>query len=147
MSVRARVIATEGNILTLRTIQESGCDGCKQCAKGQEEMELQAVSDVSYPVGSWVEVDIGAAELNAISLLVYGVPLLIMLLGIFIGNVILKRELLGFLIGFLGVVLYFLWLKARQKDINKNNRFSARVLGSVDPEAIQIQCKKPKEVR
>lgn len=88
MSEFGTVIAFKGKLAQVEIPRSERCRGCHACTplNGKDSMTLFAINDCGAHIGDQVEIQIReSGELSA-SLLLYGAPLAVFLLGILIFN-------------------------------------------------------------
>lgn len=118
---RARVLSVHDDQVWVETERQSTCGACaanKGCGTavlgkvfGARQMRVQARSQIPLQVGD--EIIIGVEE-NALvkgSFAVYVVPLLMMFLGALCGKWVANSEHISVLMGLLGLLVGFAWLR------------------------------------
>lgn len=90
MTERAQVVAVDKGWVTLSTTLKSGCQSCQQvshCGAGilskiqqQRRREFVVFSTQSVQPGEWVDLRIPDAVITKFSLLVFGLPLILLML-------------------------------------------------------------------
>jgi sigma-E factor negative regulatory protein RseC len=146
---RAQVLSVDNDQVWVETERQSSCGACavhKGCGTavlgkvfGARRMRVQARSQIPLQIGD--EVIIGVEE-NALvkgSLAVYVVPLLMMFLGALCGNWLSSSEHVSVIMGILGLLVGFLWLRL----------FGARIRDDIhfQPVVLRLFQTKPASVR
>ena len=152
MAVKAKVIDHKKDYLLVETIAGATREGCTSCGKGRGNMRIFAQSDVEYEKGALVDIDIPSGSLNLASFYIYGLPLLLIIAGIALGvfgfsktSLAPHAELLGFLVGVVIGVIYYVIIFRRQYSIAKDGKFMAKVVGRSTPNTCQLELKHHQE--
>lgn len=139
----AQVIAVEGEFVWVETQRQSTCGGCaaKQAcgtatlAKilGQKRTRIRALNHNGAQVGDQVIVGVDESALVRGSLAVYAVPLLGLLVGAIIGNLLtqhwsLPGEALTLMLGGSGLWAGLGWLKRFTRRIHNDPRYQPVVM-------------------
>lgn len=81
------VIETSGTAAKVRFLRSSQCAHCGAClTAGEGEMEVELENPLGAKVGDRVRVSLAPKRLVQASLLAYAVPLLLLLLGVWVGS-------------------------------------------------------------
>jgi sigma-E factor negative regulatory protein RseC len=153
---RAQVLSiSDDNQVWVETERQSTCGACaanKGCGTavlgkvfGARQMRVQARSQIPLQVGD--EVIIGVAEDALVkgSLAVYVVPLLMMFMGALSGKWLSGSEHMSVLMGLLGLLVGFAWLRIFGLRIRGNVHFQPVVVrlyqskGAVSEQQITLQ--------
>ena len=86
--VQAKIVRREHDLFRVETIAGTMCEGCTSCSKGRGGLEVLAKADRNYHPGDMVEIDMPSADLNAAAFWVYGLPLIIIIAGIYLGTLL-----------------------------------------------------------
>lgn len=134
--VQAKVIQKERDLFRVETVAGNLCEGCTSCSKGRGGFQVLAKADREYRPGDLVDIDMPSADLNAAAFWVYGLPLIIIIAGIYLGTMLAQTmgyvnssEIIGVISGLVLGALYYLIIKNRQDDMNKTGRFTASIVG------------------
>lgn len=112
----------------VKVIREEACAHCKVCTTGINEGKeclIEAVNQCGAAVGDVVDIDIQANYFLQATMIMYGIPLIAMLLGIGISLIITKKlglpnaETISAIIGIIFTGVVYLWINKREKK-NKN---------------------------
>lgn len=146
---KAIVIGIEGNTVWVETQRKAVCDTCavnKGCGTallskilGNKRSRLQALSNnLSFSVGDEVIIGLQERALVRGSMLVYGLPLLLMLLAALLAEVAAKHwlgatstELLTIVVGGAGLFAGLLYLHRYSRRIAHDPRYQPVVLRAV----------------
>lgn len=87
MAEVGRVIAVEGDLVKLVLKRKEACGKCRACSAGlnEKEMEMKAKNLCGAKVGDRVEVFIEQTNFMKAVLIMYGVPFIFFMIGIFGG--------------------------------------------------------------
>lgn len=152
MAIKARVIGQEKGLFKVETISSAGCEGCTSCSKGRAGLQVLAKADRDYAKGSLVDIDMPSADLNAAAFWVYGLPLIIIIAGIFLGTSLASRlgftgaaEGIGVVTGLILGAIYYVVIRRKQSLMNKDGRFTASILGYSTEGVCTVELKKSME--
>ncbi|HHT20838.1 MAG TPA: SoxR reducing system RseC family protein [Tissierellia bacterium] len=144
--VQARIIRQEKDLFRVETVAGNLCEGCTSCSKGRGGLEVLAKADRDYRPGELVDIDMPSADLNAAAFWVYGLPLIIILAGIYLGTLLAPviglgnwSEVVGVTLGIALGAVYYLVMKTRQGDMNKTGRFTATIVGPASSNLCQLE--------
>lgn len=85
--MRAQVMEKHGNLLSVRMVRQEACGNCHACFAGRqkEEMTLEAENRCGAQVGDWVELTLAEHAFFSAVVLVYLIPLVAFMAGLFLG--------------------------------------------------------------
>lgn len=138
----AQVIATEGEDAWVETSRRSSCGSCeaKGCGTGalsqvlgRRSQRLRVKNPIDAVAGDSVVLGIAESALIKGSLAVYMVPLLALLAGGLLGEVMapqlaLPKEGMSILFALMALALSFLWLRRFNRRAANDTRFNAVIL-------------------
>lgn len=137
---RAQVLSVHDDQIWVQTERQSTCGACaanKGCGTavlgkvfGARQMRVQVRSQIPIPLQAGDEVIIGVEE-NALvkgSLAVYIVPLLMMFTGALVGQWVTGSEHMSVLMGLIGLLAGFAWLRVFGLRIRENVHFQPTVV-------------------
>jgi len=121
------VISVVGDIAHVSVIRPSECgDKCSSCSGScnVQSMVVQVSNTLSAHVGDRVELSMQSAQLVKLSFLLYTVPLLCFVLGVFIGYAQaeangLSGDFIGLGAGFLSMILSYIGVNTIMKRMTK----------------------------
>lgn len=121
------VIAVKGNTADIRIQRESACGGnCASCASSCAKNAVVAAENKAGAVqGDRVELEMPSSRVLSTAALVYVMPLIMLIAGVFAGNMIFKSEALGILCGFLCMAAAYAALIAFSK--RNRSKYALRV--------------------
>lgn len=118
------IIAVSGKTATIQLLQGDKCEGCNVCsAFGENKMHVDALNNIGAKVGDLVEVDVEPKEVLKSSMIVFIFPLLMMIVGYFVGGKIAPHhgEGAGILGSISGLILAFLLIKVTDRRRNADD--------------------------
>ncbi len=120
------VVSVEGNIANIAVNRNEGCDECHakivcKPASGKENI-INAIDTLGVKPGMKVRFEIKGGALLGASFNLYLIPLILLMVGIFLGmslfSVYKGKELYSFIFGIVLIIIYFLL----QYGKNRKNR-------------------------
>ncbi|MDI6793830.1 MAG: SoxR reducing system RseC family protein [bacterium] len=123
MQEQGRIIKVEGNQARVTLEPKEACRSCKLCQAGRQgEMIIQVENSIGARVGDQVKLEIEVEEVLRSAFLLYGLPLLGLLIGFLGGGVVIGSEpgIIGG--GLTGLGLTFLGLHIYDKRLKKLGR-------------------------
>ncbi|MFH1541385.1 MAG: SoxR reducing system RseC family protein [Elusimicrobiota bacterium] len=107
----ATVVSILNNKLTLSFSRQKICKKCGICQKSKDnQMYLEIENSIDAKVGNTVLLKIKPSNLK-ISFIIYGLPILFFIVGIFIGIFLFRKDLYGFFTGVLFLIFSILLVK------------------------------------
>lgn len=120
------VVAIDGETARLRFERGKMCAHCGAClAIGAREMEMSLPNTLGAVVGDQVSVQLLGKQVAGASLIAYGIPLLLLLLGIWLGS--RHSDLAAILCGIGGCLLSFIVLKMIDRRLKRRNALQPRM--------------------
>lgn len=125
MTETGKVIKVEKDFVTVRFQRKTECENCKMCIFSQDMtyLDIKMKNTVNAQIDDIVKVSTKGKTVLISSLIVYIVPLLFTLLGLFLGYIILGENLaivfaMVFLaLGFLSIAIIDKLLKRKNKNV------------------------------
>ncbi len=133
---KGKVVTIDGEKVKVVFSRGAGCGSCKACSEGQNknEMEIVAYNDCNAKIGDTVKVSIETEFLLKATGIMYGIPLITMMCGFLLGNLV--SPLVSFITGILFLfITYFIIKKSEHKFQNRN--FTAKAVEVVDLADVQ----------
>lgn len=115
----------------VKVIREEACAHCKMCTTGineGKECVIEAVNRCDAKVGDIVEIDVQNSYFLRATAIMYGIPLVALILGIGISLGVLQSvgvknaELISALIGLVFTGIVYMTINKREKN-NKNTKY------------------------
>lgn len=143
---KATVIAVESDGLWVETLRQSACSQCaaqKGCGqrvlansitKNMSHIKVYFNEDQSrnWVLGDQVEIGISEDSLVTATLVVYMVPLILMVLGAYLGSMLGASDAFSVSGAILGLLLGALWSRWHSFRHKSNCRYHAMVLGPIN---------------
>lgn len=131
MNELGNVVALDGSYAIVNIKRNSACGSCKACELGTSnkgEININIENTLGAQVGDQVKVQMETPDILKAAFLVYMIPLLALLAGVtityLIGNAIGRtNELLMILIGFAAMGGSLLYVRKKDKQLKKTNKF------------------------
>ena len=103
MGEMGKVIGVKDDLVVVSIKAHKACEGCKVCKKGEDgDMQATVKNVCGAAIGDFVEVSLKDGALSRAVFLAYGMPLVFMLLGFFVGYMLLG-ELFAFALGIVAI--------------------------------------------
>lgn len=115
-----------GDKAVVSLMRHSACGDCGACQMGAENMQrsVEALNPLGAKVGDKVTMEMADETVLQAAFIVYIIPLLILIVGMFITvyalnyfNISEYVELYGFLVGLIGMAISFLIIRRREKKL------------------------------
>ena len=129
MRERGRVIETRGNMAKVEIFRRDECSRCKVCGFGsRDKIIADAVNTIGAKACDDVELELEGSQVVRAAVIVYLIPLVFLLVGLYLGTVFasfidrqdlasLTAAIFGF--GFLGLSYVGVAAYSRRPDISK----------------------------
>lgn len=138
MAEKGQVVEVNDDMLVVRMTRTEACAHCRACLKGlsEQEMIINAVNNCDAKVGDWVDIELYDNGFLTAVLVLYGIPMVALMVGIFIGYFLAPlmgagniREPLSFAVGVVFTLLSYLWIKKNQSrwDTKKYKPVAIRI--------------------
>ena len=132
------VISQKGDFLDVSLIKSEACAKCRACMAGmsKQEMRLVARNLCGAKIGDRVRIELDDGAFLVSSLVMYGFPLIMLLLGIFAGFLLsrvfvyIDPEILSVLCGISLLSLSFVLIKKNEKRFRKP-KYQPKAVGIV----------------
>lgn len=133
-----KVIKIVDGIAEVQFKRKSSCDKCKVCSlEDGGTVSIKLKNDIGAKVGDTVEVGISDRRLTQSNLIVFGIPLLVLLIGMIFAIAFELNELYSILTGAGSLVFGFVIVFVIDKIIAKNKSFSPKILKILESEKEQ----------
>ncbi|NLP47204.1 MAG: SoxR reducing system RseC family protein [Epulopiscium sp.] len=128
MREKGMVIKQEQGMVLIQLIRHEACQNCGACSMGaqDQEMIITAENHCQAKVGDWVYLDLEQSNFFKAVGIMYGLPLISLLLGLllgyglatWIGQTTLK-EPLALLFALMMMAITFLWIRSKESKWSK----------------------------
>ncbi len=131
MAQKGTVESIKDQNVYVKVIREEACAHCKMCTTGLNEGKecvIEAVNQCGASIGDEVEIDVQNNYFLRATAIMYGIPLIALMIGIGISSAILKAkgiqgaELISAFIGLAFTGIAYLMINKREKG-NKNTQY------------------------
>ena len=126
MRENGKVVSTMSDRAEVEVAAKGECEHCSAHGfcnwTGTNVRKVLAVNKVGAGVGDGVELEIGAGTGARTNLLVFGIPVLMMLAGVLIGGLVLRKDMWSGILAGVGLVLGFGIVKAVDVSVNRSGR-------------------------
>ncbi len=130
MAETGKVVKVIGDEIEIEIVRLEACSGCHGCDVGKKEhMNLIAKNLCKAKEGDIVKIDIANRDFLGATFILYGIPLIMLVSGFFIGyytadNVGLNKDLVGFFTGIILLLLSYKWIRSKE-ELWKAKNFKA----------------------
>ena len=124
---QGRVFKVEGNLAWVEFASSNACAQCGACARAKTgKMVNEAENTIGARVGETVVVEISPATLTLFPLIAFGLPILLLFIGLAIGSLI--SETVAIVIGLVLLGAGILLARLVDKYISRLKRFKSRII-------------------
>ncbi|MCK5511718.1 MAG: SoxR reducing system RseC family protein [Thermodesulfovibrionia bacterium] len=119
------VTKIDGDMAKVAVQKRGACEGCAArgvCETSDDGMEIEAINSVQAQIGQTVKVSIKPQTYLKGTFFVYGIPLVVFIIGIIIGKNIgekyfktISSDIVSFIVGFCVLFISFVVVKAWSK--------------------------------
>jgi sigma-E factor negative regulatory protein RseC len=138
------VIGIEGDKAKIKMQRHTACGDCGACqvSSNQLNVTLEAQNPVGAAAGDFVEVDMETMDFLSAVILVYLLPLVALVAGIFAGyyGVLLAgvsdrtAQGIGGVVGILAAALSYLFIKTKEEKLKSTKKYKPIISGIVEKE-------------
>ncbi|MCI1931235.1 MAG: SoxR reducing system RseC family protein [Clostridia bacterium] len=129
MAEIGKVIGFKGDLAIIEMKRLEACAKCRACIAGMEgkSMFIEAENACNAEVDDWVEVELTPRGFMTAVLVMYGIPFVGFMIGVALGYVVvaplvasfMNRDLATCLVGILGALIAFGWIRSQKERWNK----------------------------
>lgn len=125
MAQRGTVQKVKGKHVFVKVLREEACAHCNVCTTGLNEGKecvIEAVNKCDAKIGDIVDIDIQTNYFLRATAIMYGIPLLVLIVGLFVGGAITKilevanQELITAIIGLALTGMAYLFINKQEKN-------------------------------
>ncbi|MFU0801141.1 MAG: SoxR reducing system RseC family protein [Xylanivirga thermophila] len=138
MKELGRIVDIEGSYAIVSVKRSEACSKCGACEMGttDKETRLKIQNDLKGTVGDMVEIELPAQQFLKASAILYLIPLVALLIGVFSGyaignNLGINGELTGAILGIILTAVTYLVIKMMDPVFRKTNKFLPQMVGIV----------------
>lgn len=142
MKREGKVTAVNGENASVFLMKHSACGDCGACQMGEENMNItiDALNTAGAEVGDKVIVDMETQDVLTAAFIVYGIPLIMLIIGVVSGNFLFGTlmgmeknvELFSFIIGLVLMAVCFLIIKSKDDKFKKSKKYLSKIIEIID---------------
>lgn len=129
------VVALNDKNAQVKIERKSACGSCKGCRMGSSEemsITIEVSNEIGANIGDIVEVDMETINILLAAFIMYGIPLIALLTGVFVSYLVSQiwvhgSDAVHMLIGILFMVSAFLIIKKNENKIKQSTKFKPMV--------------------
>lgn len=123
------IIKTNEKTATVRINKAQSCSHCKAgCMEREGSMITEAENPIGANLGDTVSLEINSKTALIATFVVFGLPLLMMFIGVFVADFIKKDQLLSIITGVIMLLLTLIPLKAYDKHLKRIGKCSITII-------------------
>lgn len=131
-----KVIAVDKENATVTLMKHSACGDCGACQIGKENMNIKidALNTAGASIGDKVVVDMASHDVLTAAFIAYGIPLIMLIIGIAGGKFILELlgmekniELFSFGIGLIFMTITFFRIRKNEDKFKASKKYLSRI--------------------
>lgn len=138
------VVDTQGVSANVKIERKTACGNCKGCGLGSSDDKsiiIQALNQAGAKKGDYVEVDMEAPNVVKAAFIIYTLPLISLILGIFISNPFLnlfnyQSEIASLIIGIVFMGISLVVIKLNEPKIKKSQKYNPIIISISGKELI-----------
>lgn len=121
----ATVKKIDGDVLTASLVRSDACADCHACKIGANETEMiiEAKNLCGAKVGDKVMIELEASDMIKATVIMYGIPLVVMMFGFWAGN--FYSQLAGFLLGIVLLGITYFVIRSFESYFKTKNFISS----------------------
>jgi sigma-E factor negative regulatory protein RseC len=136
MRENGKVVSTRNDRAEVEVAAKGECEHCSAHAmcnwNGTSVRKVLAVNKVGAGPGDGVELETGEGTGARTNLLVFGVPVVLMLAGVLIGGLVLRKDMWSGILAGVGLALGFGIVKVIDVSVNRSGRSLPVIVRRVD---------------
>ena len=120
--MKGLVTETKGRFVTVHIVRKEACGECRACLSGmmENDMDIEAQNLCEAEVGDWVELELQDNAFMHAILIMYGIPLVGLVLGLVHGYFVvaplvpfINEGLTSFIVGAIFTAVCYLWIHSQ----------------------------------
>ncbi|SHK13779.1 positive regulator of sigma(E), RseC/MucC [Geosporobacter subterraneus DSM 17957] len=137
MIEKARVVEVKGNLAKVEVRRVSACgENCANCKGGcaPTNIYIEVINSIGAKQGEYVEIEMSTRTFLAAVLITYGLPLIMLFIGIFSGNALvnnmglkINNDMAGAILGFIFMALSYIFISKLDKKYNKQRKIKFEI--------------------
>lgn len=142
MKREGKVTAVNGENATVVLMKHSACGDCGACHMGEENMNItiDALNNAGAQIGNKVVVDMETQDVLTAAFIVYGIPLIMLIIGVASGNFLFGKlmgmekniELFSFIIGLVLMTVCFLIIKINDDKFKRSKKYLSKIIEIIE---------------
>ena len=119
------VVNVEANNAYVQIDRKTACESCKACGLGtsdEKSIIVQAINNIKAQKGDIVELDLESPDVLLAAFIIYGIPLLALILGIFASYGLML------LTGVVFMIISFIIIRLNEPKLKESKKFSSTVV-------------------
>jgi positive regulator of sigma E activity len=149
MRETGKVVSTKNDRAEVEVAAKGECEHCSAYGfcnwTGTSVRKVLAVNKVGAAVGDGVELELGAGTGAQTTLLVFGVPVVLMFAGVLIGGLVLRKDMWSGILAGVGLALGFGIVKAIDVSVNRSGRRLPVIVGMAEVGSQNPECRSQNE--
>lgn len=121
------IIVRRGNKLMAEVVRSEACQQCRACNFGQQEHVYIDVGSVQCAEGDEVTIEIHDGSVSKASVMAYGLPVITLLTGLFIGSMFSDVDYIQALCALAGLGVGLAVVRIIDRRIKKTGKYEPRV--------------------
>lgn len=122
--MKGLVTDAKGNFVTVHIVRKEACGECRACFRGmmEKDMDVEAKNLCEAEVGDWVELELKDNAFMHAVLIMYGIPLIGLLVGVVLGYFFaaplvpaIDEGLVSFICGLIGTGICYAAIHSQNK--------------------------------
>jgi sigma-E factor negative regulatory protein RseC len=144
MKETGRVLSTRGARAEVEVAARGECEGCSAHAMcnwtGTTTRKVLAVNQAGASVGSLVTLEMPEAGGMKSNLLVFGIPVLTMLVGVLVGGLVIRKDLWSGILAGVGLAVGIGIVKVIDISVSRSGRTLPVITALADESAVRKEC-------
>lgn len=130
MTEKGQIVELNNDLATVKILRKEACSKCGICKNGESENEMliEAKNLSQANIGDFVEVSLQTPIFFKALFIMYGIPLVSLILGFIVGYISLKytsyksyNEIVSFIVGIVFMLFSYMWIKYKEPSWKEQN--------------------------
>ena len=126
MVQQAKIVMHNGRLMA-EVVRNEACMSCRACNFGQQERVYIEVGKTDCREGDIVDIEIHDGAVTKASAMAYGLPVLTLFIGLFIGGAVSEKDYIQALFAAAGLAVGLIAIKLFDRKIRHTGRYMPRV--------------------
>ncbi|MCT4565459.1 MAG: SoxR reducing system RseC family protein [Maledivibacter sp.] len=141
MKREGKVIGVNKENATVKLMRHAACGDCGACHMGEEKMNMQieAINTAGADIGDKVVVDMETQDVLTAAFIAYGMPLIMLVIGIAGGKFIFEMmkiqkniELLSFGMGLVLMGITFFRIRKNENKFKESKKYISKIIDIIE---------------